>query len=377
MLNGRNHSAARKGLTVNGHGNNALTEADASALYGEYEQKLASELAELLKSGSTPRGATAAEALTSAPRPSIAPPPPAAVRSAVSPLVHLKALQQAAPGAQRAFVPAPPPDNDFSASGADPRDPLPFAWRHEPRPPQPSWLARQMKAGVLGLGAGLIVVLPAVAVLSGRLDSVLPGRKPPVAERAPRLYEVPITPPKAASVQTVAATTAAPEASSTPPSGPRINTVTTVRQPFGAPPKADPVETPAGVARSVGSVEAFPPASGDIGAKSPAPSAVVASATPAAATPVTPADEAADLLSLGLRLVTDGDIAGARTPLTRAANLGNGEAMLALGETYDPNMLAAWGALGVKSDAGAARLYYGRAAAAGLSKAKARLDALN
>ena len=83
MLNGRNHSAARKGLAVNGRGSNAVAEADASALYGEYEQKLASDLAELLKSGGV---ASAAGALrTSSPS---GPPPLGSSRTASPVHVH-------------------------------------------------------------------------------------------------------------------------------------------------------------------------------------------------------------------------------------------------------------------------------------------------
>ena len=77
-------------------------------------------------------------------------------------------------------------------------------------------------------------------------------------------------------------------------------------------------------------------------------------------------------------MMKEGDIATARIPLTKAANMGSAEAMFVLGETYDPNMLAALGApRDIKSDASTARLFYGRAAAAGLTKAKLRLEALN
>ena len=396
MLNGRNHSAARKGLTVNGRGSNAVAEADASALYGEYEQKLASELAELLKSGSgPPRVATAPVSGTT--RGSLSSSPPVNAGNSSAPaLVHPLAmqasgahqvglqpgsLQRSGSGRQRSFAPAVPPINDFATDGID-QDPLPFSWRHEPRPAQPSWIARQMRAGMLGLVAGLIVVLPAVAVLSGRLDTALPSRKSPVAERAPRLYEVPMSPPKVAAMQPVALSAAPVELPAPSAVVSRGETVPAVRQSFGAvaSPKSEPGDAPAIVSRSVGTVEAFPPGGAGVSSvKQITPPAAMAALPPSAALAprAPPVDDAVDLLALGLRLVKDGDIAGARTPLARAANLGNGEAMLALGETFDPNMLAAWGALDVKSDASSARLFYGRAAAAGQSRAKARLDALN
>ncbi len=375
MLNGRNHSAARKGLTVNGRGNSAVAEADASALYGEYEQKLASDLAELLKSGGgAPRVASdGAAAVPHRPMGQSTPPPLSAARTGRQALLHSETLVHPETLRQRSFVPASAPHNDFVDAGD--REPMPFSWRHEPRPPQPSWIARQMRSGLLGLGAGLIVVLPAVAVMSGRLDTVLPSWKSTAAERAPRLYEVPMTPPKVASVQPArvqAATIEPPRAPAA--SAVRVESVATVRHTFASevPPKSETTETPAVAARSVGTVEAFPPSSG-VSSSAPAPSRIVAAVPP----PAPVADEAMDLLALGQRLLEVGDIAGARTPLARAANLGNSAAMLALGETFDPNMLAAWGALDVKSDPSTARLFYGRAAGAGQARAKMRLEALN
>jgi hypothetical protein len=361
MINGRDHASARNGLAVNGRSTHALAEADTTALYGEYEQKLASELAELLKSGAQQRATQHGVA----PRAglALAPAGPDGAKLPPPALGYPSALQQAAPGTPRTFVPAPPPKNDFAAADVG-RDPVQFAWRHEPRPAQPGWMARQLKAGLLGLGAGLMVVLPAAAVFSGKLDDWLPSRKPlEVADRAPRLYEVPITPPRMPAGHAITAAAAVPPAESVPVIVPRIETVPSVRQVPVLPVPAEPAEPPA--ARSVETVEAFPPA-----ATATMPKAAIASVAPAR-------DEAADLLALGQRLVQDGDIAGARTPLMRAANLGNAEALLALGETFDPNMLAAWGALDVKSDASAARLYYGRAMASGSPRAKARLEALN
>ena len=51
-------------------------------------------------------------------------------------------------------------------------------------------------------------------------------------------------------------------------------------------------------------------------------------------------------------------------------------AAFALAETYDPNMLAAWGARGWAADVGQARALYRKALAGGISRAQSRLDAL-
>jgi hypothetical protein len=62
--------------------------------------------------------------------------------------------------------------------------------------------------------------------------------------------------------------------------------------------------------------------------------------------------------------------------LGRAAAANNAEALLLLGETYDPNMLTAWGARGATADVAISRSLYGRALAGGMEHARARLKAL-
>jgi hypothetical protein len=149
------------------------------------------------------------------------------------------------------------------------------------------------------------------------------------------------------------------------PEPPRIAVVSTPAA--VEPERSAATPAPVPIARSIGTIEAFPAARAAVATPPVAP------APPARSSP----DEAAGLLLLGQTLVKEGDIAGAREPLARAANLGSPEAMVALGETFDPNMLAAWGARNVKADASTARLFYTRAAAAGSARARTRLDALN
>jgi hypothetical protein len=82
------------------------------------------------------------------------------------------------------------------------------------------------------------------------------------------------------------------------------------------------------------------------------------------------------LCAQGLVALADGDIAGARLYLERAADDGDARALLVLGETYDPTALARMGALGVKGEAARARDYYARALAAGMGVARERIAAL-
>jgi hypothetical protein len=93
--------------------------------------------------------------------------------------------------------------------------------------------------------------------------------------------------------------------------------------------------------------------------------------------PPAAADPVADLMKDGLRLIAGGDVGGARKAFSRAASTGDAAATMALAETYDPNMLAAWGARDIKPDVGTARMLYGKALDAGIAKARTRLEALN
>jgi TPR repeat protein len=74
--------------------------------------------------------------------------------------------------------------------------------------------------------------------------------------------------------------------------------------------------------------------------------------------------------------VRQGDIAGARRLLERAASSESSDALLALAETYDAATLARWGVIGTRPDNAMARSLYERAASRGASAARERLLAL-
>jgi hypothetical protein len=86
--------------------------------------------------------------------------------------------------------------------------------------------------------------------------------------------------------------------------------------------------------------------------------------------------EVARLTARATGLLGQGDIGAARAVLERAAELGSAQADFALAETYDPNVLAKWGAYGTRGDAVKARELYIRAKAGGVLEAKERFDAL-
>ena len=73
-------------------------------------------------------------------------------------------------------------------------------------------------------------------------------------------------------------------------------------------------------------------------------------------------------------LIAQGDIASARLMLTRAAEAGDARAALALGATYDADVLRKLGVLGVAADAAQARAWYAKAAEFGSGEATRRLE---
>lgn len=83
--------------------------------------------------------------------------------------------------------------------------------------------------------------------------------------------------------------------------------------------------------------------------------------------------EIASLLKRGQELVTQGDIAGGRLLLQRAADAGDAQAALALAATFDPRVLAEMKVIGVAGDEARAREWYKKAAALGSVEATRRL----
>ena len=83
-----------------------------------------------------------------------------------------------------------------------------------------------------------------------------------------------------------------------------------------------------------------------------------------------------ELVAQGSRLIERGEIVAARSVYQRAAEMGSGEAALALGATYDPNRLWALGAMGMVGNRERARHWYARANDLGHPEASARMKVL-
>ena len=225
--------------------------------------------------------------------------------------------------------------------------PIPSTWR-QPFPQEDDrWFRQQMGAAVLGLIAGLMIVVPAVLWLSGYFS---PKESGPTATFR-------VAPPAADA-------RAAPEA--------KVADVKTVRVPVRPMDPVRPVEKPPeSVAQFVvANVEQPKPA--PIEAKPPPQVSVIATARL-----VDPNKARIDsVLAQAAQRIDSGDIAGAREMLTGAGDGGQGEVSFALAETYDPDMLAAWGTRGVTADAAKARALYHKAFDLGVAQAEKRLDGL-
>lgn len=132
------------------------------------------------------------------------------------------------------------------------------------------------------------------------------------------------------------------------------------------------------------SKEVSPPAA-DLRPAAPEPVAMApepVSTVAKAAGPASMAPEAGDKLSAddadrmtrrAAKLTESGDIAAARALLERPARAGYGPAIYKLAETYDPRMLAQWGARGIKGDLAKARDLYAKALQGGVVEARDRL----
>jgi hypothetical protein len=191
------------------------------------------------------------------------------------------------------------------------RMPIPSTWRSPSVDAPAGWLARQLKAGLLGLILGLAAVVPAVFWLTGRLDGGVGG------------------------LQTSSVGDSGPGRSSSEP--------------------------------ALATGEASP--------------LLLAAPTPAARPAATERDGATgsadELLSRAQGYIGEGNMVRAREILSESVLADNPQAAFALAETFDPNILAATGALGARAEVERARMLYGKALAGGIAAARRRLDALN
>jgi TPR repeat protein len=121
----------------------------------------------------------------------------------------------------------------------------------------------------------------------------------------------------------------------------------------------------------------FSTAAPDRNDKALIPAAEIPATTPARPTTLEAARKL-DLRRLMTRaslLLSQGNVAAARIVLDHAAQIGSAEALFSLAETYDPEILSAWGTVGTQGDVRKAQELYAKALIGGVEKAKHRLNA--
>lgn len=229
------------------------------------------------------------------------------------------------------------PNDQIDPHHDDEPMPIPSTWRQPVASESDRWFRQQMGAALLGLAAGLMIVVPAVLWLSGWIGG---GQ---------------------AQNQKVATATSMPGgdfAKSVEIKSVKVQTHTSDRS------------REAASQFVTGSVDAkLAAVDTGRGAES---SATIA----AAKIQDTQRTRIEELLTHAQRRIDGGDIAGARELLAGADGQALAAASFALAETYDPNMLAAWGRREAMADVDKARSLYDKALKLGVSRAQVRLDGL-
>lgn len=203
--------------------------------------------------------------------------------------------------------------------------------------PTPVPRRRERRAGLIGFGLGLVLLVPIGIVLSTRLPEHFTGTTD-VSALMPSLL---------------------PTATVSDDNG-----IRTTRRPTQVIPA---VATASEAAADSPSVR--PPESRNITAAATLPPPVV--------TPDPPAPAAKpDQLAIAANFIASGDIVAARDAIIAADLESNPLAVFAFAETFDPNMLAAWGVRSAHADADRARQLYQRALDNGVMRARQRLEAL-
>lgn len=211
--------------------------------------------------------------------------------------------------------------------------PIPSTWREKPRHDEDNAFRRQLSAAAMGLAAGLLVVIPAVLYLVGWIGPQK-GAKPDTAVAAAISARRAAEAPRPAEIKTL-----------------KVRTL----EPPGAYAAQD---------------------ANDATADAPAPEPVpVTTASMTKLPAVAPNSHVEHVLVQARQRIDSGDVKAARDLLSAESDPAPA-LVFALAETYDPNMLAAWGSRGVNADVQRAKSLYARALDRGYGRAMARLDAL-
>jgi hypothetical protein len=219
--------------------------------------------------------------------------------------------------------------------------------------------------------AGVPAGVPALAVET----SAGATAPPPI----PQAQLAAATPPQLTQGKVVTAPPAKPDTTAEPTAP--AQQIASLPPPSSSPANIGPSPAPAANEPTPRPVEANPAATEPKPAANPASPSAPTQTAPVQATPQSAPkpvvgldeNEINTLIKRGKNLLNDGDFAAARVLFERAANAGSAEAALALGSTYDPNVIKRLGAIMVKPDIERARNWYQFAADRGSAAASLQL----
>jgi hypothetical protein len=212
--------------------------------------------------------------------------------------------------------------------------------------------------------AGVPAGVPALAVETSAGATAPPPPQIPHAQLAAAT-------PQLTQGKVVTAPPAKPETPAEPTAP--AQQIASLPAPGSSPANIGPSPAPAANEPAARPVDANPAATDPKPAANPAPPAPVQAAPQSAPAVGLDENEINTLIRRGKNLLNDGDFAAARVLFERAANAGSAEAALALGSTYDPNVIKRLGAIMVKPDIESARKWYQFAADRGSAAASLQL----
>ena len=232
----------------------------------------------------------------------------------------------------------------------EPPVPIPSTWRQKEQPPQKSWIAAQVKSSAYGFIIGLFVVVPVIMLLTMAKGNNWPSWGAMTEYARKTSEDLGLGP-----MLSAAGISRTQDGAQEPQNNFPDDVSVAARQ------------SPEGTQNSAVNSQSYQytyeyPETDTAGQQAAANDTTAAIVEPS--------------LKLAQKAIDDGKMSEARVILAKLASLGNNNAIFALAETFDPNVLAARGDSGQEANAEQARVFYSMALSQGVGKARARLDAL-
>jgi hypothetical protein len=237
----------------------------------------------------------------------------------------------------------------------------------DPMMPRRGLAQRVARASPLGLAAG---ILAAAGALAGGVPDLLPA-EPAATSPAPPAFTA-LPEPSQAQIAEARARLRETLASSAPPGSPAVDAMAkrSIEIVEPAVPRADPSPGPPAQVAADDRPSPQPWTEPARAAPPPEP----APPDPDAPWTSVPQPNLRDKAEL---MLAKGEVASARLWLVSAMDRGDAEAVFRLAETYDPNLLALWGVVGLSSDPHKARELYAKALSGGVEAARERIARLS